>query len=62
MKTFKVLALAMALPSTILGLFLVLQQLVDRELISNNIALIILVLIILNILFLMVRYVFKKPN
>ncbi len=61
-KYLAVLALALGLPSTILGLFAVLYQLVQKGVISWNIALSVLILVIINILYLMIRYVNKRKN
>lgn len=53
---WKVLALAMGLPSMIVGVFFGLYILVQKEIISWPTLLIILLLVIGNTLFLMVRY------
>jgi hypothetical protein len=56
----KALALALGLPSTIIGIFLVFQQLVEKGLISQTVATIILVLSICSILFKMIQVTWKK--
>jgi hypothetical protein len=56
----KALALALGLPSTIIGIFLVFQQLVERGVISQTVATIILVLSICSILFKMIQVTWKK--
>jgi hypothetical protein len=61
-KNLKVLTLALALPSSILGVAILLMQLVKNEVINKNIALIFLVLIVFNTLYLMIRYVTKRKN
>lgn len=57
-----VLGLAMALPSTILGAMVLLYQLVGKNIISENVALVLLLLIIVNTFYLMLRYVIKRKN
>lgn len=56
----KALALALGLPSTIIGIFLVFQELVNRKVISQTVATIILVLAICSILFKMIQVTWKK--
>lgn len=56
----KALALALGLPSTIIGIFLVFQQLVEKGVISQTVATIILVLSICSILFKMIQVTWKK--
>jgi len=63
MKKFAVtMGLAVGLPSTIVGVFFVLNQLVKSGLISWNVALVILIAVVANFLFLMVKYVLVKKN
>lgn len=62
MKTAAILGLALALPSTIIGAFALLQTLVYKEILTKTWALIILISLILNILYLMVRYANSKKN
>lgn len=57
-----VMGLAVGLPSTIVGLFFVLHQLVKSGHISWNVLLIILLTVIAYFLFLMVRNVLAKKN
>lgn len=56
----KALALALGLPSTIIGIFLVFQQLVEKGVISQTVATVILVLSICSILFKMIQVTWKK--
>ena len=57
-----VLGLAMALPSSIIGVFFVLWYLMEQGHIDLWHLVLILVLVIVNTLFLMVRYVSLKQN
>jgi hypothetical protein len=59
-KYIKVLTLALGLPSTILGVFILGQQLVKNKMISETAAFIILLVIVLNSLFMIVKYGIKK--
>lgn len=59
-KFLTVMGLALGLPSTIVGLFFLLNELVKRDVISWNTLLIILLIVVLNMLGLMVRHVVKK--
>jgi drug/metabolite transporter (DMT)-like permease len=61
-KFMMVMGLAVGLPSTIVGLFFVLHQLVKSGHISWNVLLIILLTVIAYFLFLMVRNVLAKKN
>lgn len=54
-KFFIVMGLAVGLPSTIMGVFFVLYHLVQQDIISWNTLLIILLLVVVNMLFLMVK-------
>lgn len=54
-KFFLVMGLAVGLPSTIIGLFFVLYQLVQEGIISWNVLLIILLVVITYMLILMVK-------
>lgn len=63
MKKFLiVMGLALGLPSTIVGLFFLLYQLVKAELISMNALLIILLVVVGYMLFLMVKNVLDRKN
>jgi asparagine N-glycosylation enzyme membrane subunit Stt3 len=55
-KWWNVMALALGLPSLIIGVFFGLYALVTRGILSWGGALIVLILVIANSLFLMVRY------
>jgi hypothetical protein len=61
-KFLIVMGLAVGLPSTIVGLFFVLYQLVQNELISWNVLLIVLLIVIIYMLILMVKNVVGKKN
>jgi hypothetical protein len=62
-KHLGVLALALGLPSTILGLFGVVYHLVKKGYITWTWALVIMVLVVINSLYLMVRYAsIKRKN
>jgi len=54
-KFFLVMGLALGLPSTIIGFFFILYQLVKNDVISWNILLVVLLLVIFYMLFLMVK-------
>jgi hypothetical protein len=57
-----VMGLALGLPSTIVGLFFLLYQLVEKKIISWNLLLIILLVVVLNMLVLMVKNGLDKQN
>ncbi len=61
-KYLAVLGLAMGLPSVIIGTSCVVYQLIEAEKISNGVGLIIIVLVVAQFLFMMVRYVLNKKN
>jgi drug/metabolite transporter (DMT)-like permease len=61
-KFLMVMGLALGLPSTIVGLFFLLHQLVKSGHISWNVLLIILISVIAYFLFLMVRNVLAKKD
>lgn len=61
-KFWVVMGLALGLPSTIVGLFFLLHQLVKSEIISWNALLIILLVVVLYMLILMVKNVLVKKN
>jgi hypothetical protein len=61
-KFFIVMGLALGLPSTIVGLFFLLHQLVQNDVISWNALLIILLVVVINMLGLMVKNVLDKKN
>jgi len=56
----KVVGLAVGLPSSILSIFILVYILMDKEIISETAALIMILLIIASTFFLMVRYAIKK--
>lgn len=63
MKKFLiVMGLALGLPSTIVGLFFLLYQLVQEKIISWNLLLIILLVVVIYMLGLMVKNVLGKKN
>ncbi len=55
-----ILGLAFALPSTILGVFALVYILVEKKIISENVALILLVVVSFNTFYLMIRYGLAK--
>jgi hypothetical protein len=57
-----VMGLALGLPSTIVGLFFLLYQLVEKKIISWNLLLIILLVVVLYMLVLMVKNGLDKQN
>lgn len=59
-NTLKVVAIALALPSTILGVFFLIYYLINKNIISQNLGLGFLVLIIAYFFYLMVRYATSK--
>jgi len=61
-KFMVVMGLAVGLPSTIVGLFFLLYQLVQNEIISWNVLLIILVTVVIVTLILMVKNGMVKKN
>ncbi|HXH75084.1 MAG TPA: hypothetical protein VNJ08_08985 [Bacteriovoracaceae bacterium] len=61
-KFLIVMGLAVGLPSTIVGLFFLLYQLVQNEIISWNVLLIILVTVVVGTLILMVKNGMVKKN
>lgn len=61
-KLMIVMGLAIGLPSTILGVFFVLYQFVMNDVISWNALLIVLLLVVGNVLFLMVKNVLERKN
>ncbi|MBL7665420.1 MAG: hypothetical protein JNM93_09815 [Bacteriovoracaceae bacterium] len=61
-KNLVILALALGLPSTILGVFILIYQLVQNHVINWTVGLIILLAVIGNTLFLMIKYVIKRKN
>lgn len=61
-KFLIVMGLAVGLPSTIVGLFFILYQLVQAKLISWNMLLIILLVVVVYMLFLMVKNVLGNKN
>jgi hypothetical protein len=56
----KIVGLAIGLPSTILGIFFFIYFLIQEKIISTNLGLILIVLVIVNIFYLMIRYAVKK--
>jgi len=61
-KYLAVLGLAMGLPSVILGTSFGVYHLIEAGKISNGTGLLIIVLVVVQFLFLMVRYVLNKKN
>ena len=61
-KWAKVLGLAMALPSTIFASALFFMKLAENGIISKFVGVILFLVIVLNTLFLMVWYAYKKKN
>lgn len=61
-KWWQVMALAMGLPSIIIGVFFGVYALVQKEILTWGWALIIILIVIANTLFLMVRYGLVKKN
>lgn len=59
-QIMKVLGLAIGLPSTILGIFFFIYYLIQEEIISTMLGLTLLVLVIINVFYLMIRYAIKK--
>lgn len=59
-KYLMVMGLALGLPSTILGVASFVIYLIDKKIISNTMGLIIIVLVIINVFYLMIRSVSKK--
>ncbi len=57
-----VMGLAVGLPSTIIGVFFVLYQLVQNDVISWNTLLIVLLVVVAYTLFLMVKNVLERKN
>jgi hypothetical protein len=56
----KALALALGLPSTILGIFFTFQELVKRNIVSQGVAQLILILAVVSILIKMILVTWKK--
>ncbi len=56
------MGLALGLPSAIVGLFFMLYQLVQNDLISWNVLLLILLAVVISMLFLMVKNGLDKKN
>jgi len=61
-KWIKEVSLALSLPSTVLGAAFIFFQLVKEGLITKTVAIVGLLLIIGQILFLLVYYAYKKKN
>lgn len=61
-KYLMVMGLAMALPSTILGVSLIVYYLMEQKIISNLAGLVIIVLVIINVFYLMIRSVSKRKS
>ena len=61
-KYFVVLGLSLGLPGTIIGVFFLIYGLVENKVITWNIGLPILILVVVNTLYLMVRYAIKRKN
>ncbi len=56
----KVMGLAVALPSTILGVFFTIYYLIENKLISTSVGLVLLLAVIIYFFYLMVRYASSK--
>ena len=56
----KIVALAVGLPSTILGVFFFIYFLMENKYISTELALILILLFVAHIFYLMIRYAIKK--
>jgi FtsH-binding integral membrane protein len=61
-KTFKVMGLAVMLPSSILGLFFFLKKLEEKNLISSWVTLFLLILYVVGLLIIMVKNGTKSKN
>lgn len=61
-KFLLVMGLALGLPSTMVGLFFLLHQLVQNGYISMNVLLIVMVLVVVSVLGLMVKNVLVKKS
>lgn len=59
-KYLAIMGLALALPSSILGVAAFVIYLIDEKIISNTVGIILIVLVIFNIFYLMIRSVSKK--
>lgn len=57
-----VLGLALSLPSSILGISFIVYKLYKNKIISEGLGLTIIVISILNIFYVMIRYVIKRKN
>lgn len=58
----KIMALALALPSSLIGIFGLVYTLVRENIISEGVALIVILVFIIQIFYLMMRYVFSRKN
>lgn len=61
-KYLMVMGLAMALPSTILGVFAFVYYLIEEKIISNTLGLVLIILVIINVFYLMIRSVTKRKS
>lgn len=61
-KWLATLSIAMSIPSTIAGLALVINELVEKKIIEIKIGFLIFLLVILGMLWLMVNYAFNRKN
>lgn len=61
-KLVVVLGLSVGLPSTILGICLFVMKLIDEQVVSKSQGLIIILIVVINIFYLMVRSVLKSKN
>jgi small-conductance mechanosensitive channel len=61
-KYMMVMGLALGLPSTILGISLFVYYLMEQKIISHTVGLIIIVLVVVNIFYLMIRSVSKRKS
>ena len=61
-KWIGVLSIALSIPSTIAGLALLINELVQQKILDFTIGFLIFLLVILGMLWLMVTYAFNKKN
>ena len=61
-KKLVIVGLALALPGSILGVFLGSYALVEKKIISNKVALLVVVLVVINTFYLMLKYAKNKSK
>lgn len=61
-KLLSIMALALALPSTVLGVFFLLKELVENKILNELAALIILLIVIIHIFYLILKQSLKKND